>query len=90
MENDLWLLILRNHSHEKLSNGQEDPENPVYLSEKRFLLQVSHCKFKQKETILKLGNTLKSKSKFTKSKINWGASTSTPYQGFTLKPLGAF
>jgi hypothetical protein len=53
-------------------------------------LQVSHCKFKQKETIIKLGNTLKSKSKFTKSKIGWGASTSTPYQGFTLKPLGAF
>jgi hypothetical protein len=46
--------------------------------------------FKQKETILKLGNTLKSKSKFTKSKISWGASTSTPYQGFTLKPMGAF
>jgi hypothetical protein len=26
-----------------------------------------------KETILKLGNPLKSKSKFTKSKIDWGA-----------------
>jgi hypothetical protein len=47
---------------------------------------------KQKETILKLGNPLKSKSKFTKSKIGMGASTSTstPYQGFTLNPLGAF
>jgi hypothetical protein len=45
---------------------------------------------KQKETILKLGNPLKSKSKFTKSKIGLGASTSTPYQGFTLNPLGAF
>jgi hypothetical protein len=32
---------------------------------------------KQKETILKLGNPLKSKSKFTKSKIGLGASTST-------------
>ena len=40
-------------------------------------LKVSPCKFKQKETILKLGNPLKSKSKFTKSKIGWGASTST-------------
>jgi phage pi2 protein 07 len=27
--------------------------------------------FKQKETILKLGNLLKNKSKFTKSKIGW-------------------
>jgi hypothetical protein len=33
---------------------------------------------KQKETILKLGNALKSKSK-----IGLGASTSTLYQGFT-------
>jgi hypothetical protein len=45
---------------------------------------------KQKETILKLGNALKSKSKFTNSKIGLGASTSTPYQSFTLNPLGAF
>jgi hypothetical protein len=37
------------------------------------------------ETILKLGNALKSKSK-----IGLGASTSTLYQGFTLNPLGAF
>ena len=37
----------------------------------------SQCIFKQKETILKLGNTLKSKSKFTKSKIGWGASICT-------------
>jgi hypothetical protein len=55
-----------------------------------FFLKVSRCKLKQKETILKLGNVLKSKSKFTKSKIGLGASTSTPYQGFTLNPLGAF
>jgi hypothetical protein len=53
-------------------------------------LKVSQCKLKQKETILKLGNPLKSKSKFTKSKIGLGASTSTPYQGFTLNTLGAF
>jgi hypothetical protein len=45
---------------------------------------------KQKETILKLGNPLKSKSKFTNSKIDLGVSTSTPYQGFTLSPMGAF
>jgi hypothetical protein len=78
-----------------LFNGQEDPENPVYLSEKKkvyyvfLFLKVSQCK-KQKETILKLGNPLKSKSKFTKSKIGLGVSTSTPYQGFTLNLLGAF
>jgi hypothetical protein len=78
-----------------LFNGQEDPENPVYLSEKKvyyifLFLKVSQCKLKQKETILKLGNPLKSKSKFTKSKIGLGASTFTPCQGFTLNPLGAF
>jgi hypothetical protein len=50
-------------------------------------LKVSQCKLKQKETILKLGNPLKSKSKSTKSKISWGASTSTLYQGFTLNPV---
>ena len=88
--NGKWLdgCFLRNH-------GQEDPENPVYLSEKKvyyvfLFLKVSQCKLKQKETILKLGSPLKSKSKFTKSKIGLGASTSTPYQGFTLNPLGAF
>jgi hypothetical protein len=42
------------------------------------------------DTILKLRNPLKSKSKSTKSKIGWGASTSTLYQGFTLNPLEAF
>jgi hypothetical protein len=71
-------------------------KKPVYLSEKKkiyyvfIFLKVSQCKLKQKETILKLGNPLKSKSKFTKSKIGWGASTSTPHQGFTLNPLGTF
>jgi hypothetical protein len=48
-------------------------------------LKVSQCKLKLKETILKLGNALKSKSK-----IDLGASTATLYQGFTLNPLGAF
>jgi hypothetical protein len=52
-----------------LFNGQEDPENPVYLSVKKvhyvfLFLKVSQCKWKQKETILKLGNPLKRKSKF--------------------------
>jgi hypothetical protein len=74
-----------------LSNGHEDPEFLYTCLKKDFyyillFLKVSQCKFKQKEAILKL---LKSESKFTKSKIDWGASTSTPYQGFTLKPLGA-
>ena len=45
------------------------------LSEKKIyyiflFLKVSQCKFK-------LGNTLKSKSKFTKSNIGWGASICT-------------
>ena len=53
-------------------------------------LKVSQCKLKQTETHLKLGNTLKSKSKFTKSKIGLDASISAPYQGFILNPLGAF
>jgi hypothetical protein len=57
----------------------------VFLSGKKvyygfLFLKINQCKLKQKETILKLGNTLKS----------LGASTSTPYQGFTLNPLGAF
>jgi hypothetical protein len=52
--------------NEKLFNGQEDPENPVYLSEKKvyyvfLFLKVSQCKLKQKETILKLGTPLRSK-----------------------------
>jgi hypothetical protein len=64
-----------------LFNDQEDPDNPVYLSEKKvyyvfLVLKRSQCKIKQKETILKQGNTLKSKSKFTKSKIGWGPSDS--------------
>jgi hypothetical protein len=48
-------------------------------------LKVNQCKFEQKETILKLGNPLKSKSKF---KIGWGAFPFTQYQGFTLNPMG--
>jgi hypothetical protein len=60
------------------------------LSEKKvyyiFLILKVGCKFKQKETILKLGNSLKSMSKFTKYKIGWGAS---PYQSFTMNSLGA-
>jgi hypothetical protein len=69
-----------------LFNGHEDSENPVYNVPVIYLfLKVSQCKLKLKETILKLGNTLKSKSK-----IGMGASTSTLYQGFTLNPLGAF
>jgi hypothetical protein len=50
-----------------------------------FLFIKVSVNLSKKKTILKLGNTLKSKSK-----IGWGASTSTPYQGFTLNPLGAF
>ena len=63
----------------------------LYTSLKKDLLRFSfsqsysQCKLKQKGTILKLGNALKSKSK-----IGLGASTSTLYQGFTLNPLGAF
>jgi hypothetical protein len=62
----------------------------IFLTIEQFLIENDlsrlTTKLKQKETILKLGNPLKSKSKFTKSKIGLGASTSTPYQGFTLNP----
>ena len=53
-------------------NGQENPvwKKVYYIFS---FLKVNQCKFKQKESILKLGNPLKSKSKFTKSKIGWGA-----------------
>jgi hypothetical protein len=49
---------------------------------------VSQCKFKQKETILKLGNPFKSKSKFTKSKIGWGAFPLHPLPGLYPEPTG--
>jgi hypothetical protein len=48
--------------------------------------KFDHSERKQKETILKLGNPLKSMSKFIKYKIGWGAS---PYQSFTMNSLGA-
>jgi hypothetical protein len=83
MENDWWLLILRTHSQcttstSIMKNCSMVKKILIILSEKRFyyifiFLKVNQCKFKQKETILKLGNPLKSKSKFTKSKIGRGA-----------------
>ena len=95
MENDWWLLILRNHSQWKIVQWSRRSWKSCIPVWKKGLLrfsfsQSSQCKLKQKETILKLGNPLKSKSKFTKSKIGLGASTSTLYQGFTLNPLWAF
>jgi hypothetical protein len=84
MENDWWLLILRNHSQWEIVQWSRRSWKScipvIYL-----FLKVSQCKLKEKETILMLGNALKSKSK-----IGLGASTSTLYQGFTLNPLGAF
>ena len=91
MENDWWLLILRNHSQWKIVQWSRRSWKsciPVWktgLLHFSFSQSWSQCKLKQKETILKLGNALKSKSK-----IGLGISTSTPYQGFTLNPLGAF
>jgi hypothetical protein len=83
MENDWWLLILRNHSQcttstSLMKNCSMVKKILIILSEKKvyyifLFLKVNQCTFKQKETILKLGNPLKSKSKFTKSKIVWGA-----------------
>ena len=95
MENDLWLLILRDHSQWKIVQWSRRSWKSCMPVWKKvyyvfLFLKVSQCKYKQKETILKLGNPLKSKSKSTKSKIGWGISTSTLYQGFTLNPLGAF
>jgi hypothetical protein len=54
-------------------DGQENPDNPVWQKVYYIFLflKVNQCKFKQKETILELGNPLKSKSKCTKSKIGW-------------------
>jgi hypothetical protein len=59
-----------------LFNGQEDPENPVYLSEKKVyyvfpFLKVSQCKLKQKETILKLGNPIKASQNSPNQKSAW-------------------
>jgi hypothetical protein len=90
MENDWWLLILRNHSQWKIVQWSRISWKSCIPGWKKvyyvfLFLKVSRCKLKQKETILKLGNALKSKSK-----IGLGASTSTPYQSFTLNPLGAF
>jgi hypothetical protein len=50
----LFFLLQFTLLNEKLFNGQEDPENPVYLSEKKVyyvfpFLKVSQCKLKQKE-----------------------------------------
>ena len=95
MENDWWLLILRNHSQWKIVQWSRISWKSCIPGWKKvyyvfLFLKVSQCKLKQKETILKLGNALKSKSKFTKSKIGLGAATSSLYQGFTLNPLGAF
>ena len=94
MENDWWLLILRNHSQcttstSIMKNCSMVKKILIMLSEKRFyyiflFLKVNQCKFKQKETILKLENPLKSKSKYTKSKIGWGASPWTHWGLLTL------
>jgi hypothetical protein len=48
-------------------------------------LKVRQCKFEQKETILKLGNPLKSKYKF---KIDWGVFPLRPLPGFYLELTG--
>ena len=83
MENDWWLLILTNHSQcttstslmKNCSMVKKIMIIPIPVWKKVYyiflFLKVNQCKFKQKETILKLGNPLKSKSKFTKSKIDW-------------------
>jgi hypothetical protein len=88
-------MVEKSFAMKNCSMVKKIKKKPVYLSEKKvyyvfLFLKVSQCKLKQKETISKLGNPLKSKSKSTKSKIGWGASTSTLYQGFSLNPLGAF
>ena len=98
MENDWWLLILRNHSQcttstSLMKNGSMVKKILKILSEKKvyyifLFLKVSQCKFKQKETILKLENPIKSKSKFTKSKIGWGAFPLHPLPGFYPEPTG--
>jgi hypothetical protein len=83
MENDWWLLILTNHSQcttstslmKNCSMVKKIMIIPIPVWKKVYyiflFLKVNQCKFKQEETILKLGNPLNSKSKFTKSKIGW-------------------
>ena len=96
MENNWWLLFLRNHSQWKIAQwSRRSWKSCIPVWKKRFITVFFFSKlvsvnWSKKKTILKLGNPLKSKSKFIKSKIGLGASTSTPYQGFTLNPLGAF
>ena len=67
MENDWWLLILRNHSQWKIVQwSRRSWKSCIPVWKKVYyiflFLKVSQCKLKKKETILKLGNPLKSKS----------------------------
>ena len=83
--NGKWLMVVNLEKSFSMTTSTSIMKNCsmvkkilIILSEKRFyyifiFLKVNQCKFKQKETILKLGNPLKSKSKFTKSKIGRGA-----------------
>jgi hypothetical protein len=61
MENDLWLLILRNYSQWKIVQWSRRSCIPVwnFVYYICLFLKFSQCKFEQKETILKLGNTQK-------------------------------
>jgi hypothetical protein len=61
IENDLWLLILRNYSQWKIVQWSRRSCIPVwnFVYYICLFLKFSQCKFEQKETILKLGNTQK-------------------------------
>jgi hypothetical protein len=74
-----------------LFNGQEDPENPVYLSAKKvyyvfLFLKVSQCKLRQKETISKLGNPSKASQNSPNKKLTWVLPPPSP--GFYTEPTG--
>jgi hypothetical protein len=75
MENDWWLLILRNHSQWKsVQWSRRSWKSCIPVWKKRFITVFFFSKlvsvnWSKKKTILKLGNPLKSKSKFIKSKM---------------------
>ena len=76
MENDWWLLILRNHSQWKIVQWSEILKILyTYLKKKVYyvflFLKVSQYKLKQKETILKLRNPSKASQNSQNQKLAW-------------------
>jgi hypothetical protein len=93
-EIDWWLLILRNHSQWNIvqwSRRSWQSCIPVWNKNVYYVclvLKRSQCTFKQKETILKQGNTLKSKSNIQQIKIRLGCFHLHPVPGLYTEPTG--